>query len=75
MKMTKSQTLLELNPYPEEIFPNPKKEDLYKAIRVLKENNISVDNMFGSFGREVWIRSCEKLEEIELDIKLKEQLR
>ena len=71
----KSQTLLELNPYPEEIFPNPDKYDVRKAIKVLKENNISADNIFGSFAREVWIRACDKLEEIELDEKLKEQLR
>lgn len=52
------------NPYPDDVFIEPTKEQKKKVIKLFKDNNLSLDGYNGSWGRYVWNLCCDKLEEI-----------
>ena len=60
--MTYSQKLEELrkrNPYPEDIFIKPSKEQIKEI-----HKKVRIDGLIGSEGRRVWNLCCDELEKI-----------
>jgi len=49
------------NPYPEDIFPIPTKQEWKKFHKILEEKNLTQDKFFGYFGRLVWNNCKERL--------------
>jgi hypothetical protein len=65
--MTKEDKILELkelNPYPENIFIPISDEKLKQIIKLMRDNNISTDCLYGNWGREVWNNCAEKAGEL-----------
>lgn len=50
------------NPYPEDIFIEPTKEQHKLIQKLFKKNNLSLDGYNGSFGRKVWNNCVDCLE-------------
>ena len=57
------EELRKSNPYPEDIFIKPSKEEIKEIHKKVK-----IEGLLGSEGRRVWNLCCDKLEEIIKDI-------
>lgn len=51
------------NPYPEDIFTEPTKEEYAKVRELFKNAGLIQDRFFGAFGRKVWNHCLDKIEE------------
>lgn len=55
------------NPYPDDIFIEPSKEDYWMMKTALSEKGLIPDGFFGSYGRRVWNNCLDKIAEILLN--------
>jgi hypothetical protein len=58
------KNLLDLNPYPIDVFTEPSEQEWKRAWLLLHEAGISNERIAGKLGREVWNNCIEKLKQI-----------
>jgi len=58
--------LRERNPYPEDIFIKPSKEEIKEIHKKVK-----IEGLLGSEGRRVWNLCCDELEKMMVELEIK----
>ncbi len=53
-----------INPYPDDIFSEPTKEEYEVVQKIFKDAGLDQDKFFGAFGRRVWNNCLDKIEGI-----------
>lgn len=56
------------NPYPEDVFTEPTKDEYAKVQKLFIDAGLIQDRFFGAYGRKVWNNCIEKAEEIAKDM-------
>lgn len=53
------------NPYPEDVFPEPTKDEYERVREMFKDARLSQDKFFGAYGRRVWNNCIDAIEKEE----------